>query len=115
LAVQLEIFKWLYLFLMSAVLFLFFCLILDSFCYLVGGGWQPLLGHWPIFSGSISLLYFGSFWKVACLLLGLVGTARIMLGKRVPMLIQMVFSEESGVDHPDHTGPPSENKSNDPE
>lgn len=114
-SIQVEILKWLYLLLLSSVLFLFFCLILDSFCYLVGGGWQPLLGHWPIFSGSISLLYFGSFWKVAFLLFGLIGTARIMLGKRVPALIQLFLNQNAEEVNDDEAGCPNENKANDPE
>ena len=61
------------------------------FCLVAFGGWQPLLGKWPIFSGTVSLVYFGDPWKVIVLILGLAGTARIMLGKRVPGLLEALF------------------------
>ena len=73
-------------------MFLFFCLFLDLFCFLAFGGWQPLLGQWPIFSGSVSLVFFGDPWKVLLLILGLAGTARIMLGKRVPAVLEQIFA-----------------------
>ncbi len=75
----------------ATVLFLFFCLFLDAFCWICFGGWQPLLGQWPIFSGSVSLAYFGENWKVIILGLGLAGTARIILGKKVPWLVAYLF------------------------
>ncbi len=89
----LEIAKWLYGLVVSSVIFLFFCLFLDAFCYLIGGGWQPLLGQWPIFSGSISILYFGDPWKVIILILGISGLARIIIGKKVPDLIDLAFTQ----------------------
>lgn len=92
-----EIAKWGYTLIVSMVMFLFFCLFLDLFCFLAFGGWQPLLGNWPIFSGSVSLVFFGDPWKVLILIFGLAGTARIMLGSRMPGLLEMIFqSIENG-------------------
>lgn len=93
-------------------MFLFLCLILDSFCFMVGGGWQPLLGNWPIFSGTISLVYFGSTWKVIFLILGLVGTARIMLGARLPTVIKLMLGTDEVGTSSEEEGPLAENKSN---
>ena len=86
-----EIGKWVYVFIVSTVVFLFFCLFLDLFC-LVFFGWNPLLGAWPIFSGTISLLVYGNPAMVLILVLALTSIARIMLGDRIPLLLGNLFS-----------------------
>ena len=75
----------------AMVLFLFFCLFLDAFCFLFLGGWQPLVGKWPIFSGSISLFFYADPWKVLILVLGMGGLARILIGKSVPGVVGLAF------------------------
>ena len=83
----LEIAKWIYVFSISAVLFLFFCLFLDLFCLLFFG-WNPLVGPWPIFSGTISVVYYGHPGMVFILCVCLAAMARIMLGKREPFFAE---------------------------
>lgn len=87
----LEIGKWIYVLVVSTVVFLFFCLFLDLFC-LVFFGWNPLLGAWPIFSGTISLLVYGNPVMVLVLVAALASIARIMLGERIPYLLASLLS-----------------------
>lgn len=83
-----EISKWLYVLVISIFLFLFFCLLLDGFCFLAFGGWQPLLGKWPIFSGTVSIAFYGSPLLLAVLVFGLAGVSRLILGDDVPGLFK---------------------------
>ena len=78
----------------SVIVFLFFCLFLDLFCFLAFGGWNPLLGNWPVFKGTVSILPYDDPWKVLILVLGLAGIARILIGKITPGLITMMFQKE---------------------
>ena len=76
--------KWIYAFSVAAVMFLFFCLLLDLFCYGVYGGWRPLLGKWPIFSGTVSSVVYAPIGLVIFLVVCLAGIARIVMGRSVP-------------------------------
>lgn len=89
-----EIVKWLYVTVVGVVLALFFTLLLDGFCFVAFGGWQPLLGPWPIFSGTIGVVYFGNPWLVLALVAGLGAVGRIMLGEQEPALLSG-WSDES--------------------
>lgn len=82
-----ELVRWLYVTVVGIVLALFFTLLLDGFCFLAFNGWQPLLGPWPIFSGSVGVVYFGNGWSVLALVIGLGSVGRIMLGDREPVML----------------------------
>ena len=82
-----EILKWIYAFAVAAVMFLFFCLLLDLFCYAVYGGWRPLLGKWPIFSGTVSSVIYAPVGLVIFLVVCLAGISRIVMGNNVPEVL----------------------------
>lgn len=94
-----EIIKWLYVFTVAAVMFLFFCLFLDVFSYVFLGGWRPLIGKWPIFSGTVSSIIYGPPFLVAFLLIGLAGIGRITLGNDVPGILLSVVPESPSEDN----------------
>lgn len=83
----LEIAKFIYCTAISALLFLFFTLVLDLIVLLVGGGWNPILGDWPIFSGTISVVYYGDKLMVTTLVICLGWMGRMVLGDRVPFFM----------------------------
>ena len=56
----LELGRYLVFTVVGVVLFLFFTLFLDVVSLVIGGGWNPLLGEWPIFSGTVSAVVYGS-------------------------------------------------------
>jgi hypothetical protein len=85
-----EAIKFLYVLLVAGMVFLFFCLLLDLFGWAVGGGWNPLLGSWPIFSGTVSAVVYGSMGTVLALLLGVGAIARIILWDRVPVMLDFL-------------------------
>ncbi|MEM7037371.1 MAG: hypothetical protein AAF570_10350 [Bacteroidota bacterium] len=93
---SLEIAKFGYVTVVSLVLFLFFCLMLDMFCWLFFGGWDPLLGKWPIFSGTMSAAFYAPFGSVLSLLIGLGIMARVMLGEKTPTVLEFMLKSESG-------------------
>jgi hypothetical protein len=93
--VALEVAKWVYGWWMGAMVFLFFCLVLDFIGYWIGGGWNPLLGQWPIFSGTLSAVFYDAFWRVLLLMLGLACMGRLVIWNRVPGLLGFL------VKHPD--------------
>lgn len=88
--VLLEILKFLYGLVVAGMLFLFLCLILDLYACWVGGGWNPLLGSWPIFRGTVGELLYGSWGMIICLLSGLGGIARIVLWQHTPSLLSFL-------------------------
>ncbi len=92
--IVIEIVRWVYLLLTSGIIFLFFCLLLDLFC-LTFFGWNPLIGPWPIFSGTISAIYYGDILMVLTLILSLGGIARIMVGKRNLIFIEVLFGRQA--------------------
>lgn len=87
--IVLEILKTMYSFVMAGFVFLFFCLLLDVFGWAVAGGWNPLLGSWPIFSGTVAAVVYGSWGTVLCLGVGVALIARIILWDRTPLLIEI--------------------------
>jgi hypothetical protein len=88
--VALEAIKFLYSLLVGGIVFLFFCLLLDLFGWVAGGGWNPLLGSWPIFSGTVASVVFGDFVTVSALLLSMGGIARIILWDREPLVLDFL-------------------------
>lgn len=71
----------------AVVMFLFFSLFLDVVGLVVGGGWNPLLGDWPIFSGTVSAMAYGDKLSVAALVLSLGLIARMVAGPVTPAII----------------------------
>ncbi len=92
--VLLEISKCVYAMLVATMVCLFFCLLLDLLGYVVGGGWNVLLGAWPIFSGTVSAVVYGSWGTVLCLLLGLGLIARIILWDSTPSLLTLFWQQD---------------------
>lgn len=90
----LEIAKFLYVTVLSLVLFFFFSLLLDTFCFLAFGGWNPLLGKWPIFTGTVSAGFYSPLGSVISLLLGLGTMARVILDDRVPIALEFLVSKD---------------------
>ncbi len=82
-----ELAKWIYGLLMGGMLFLFFCLVLDGISYWIGSGWNPLLGEWPIFSGTVAAISYSNGWIVSTLLLGVAGIARLLIWDKVPGIL----------------------------
>lgn len=82
-----EIFKWLYGLFLGCLVFLFLCLLLDVFCYWIGGGWNPLLGEWPIFSGTLVATVYSDGFTVGCLLLGFSAICRLVMWNWVPEIL----------------------------
>ena len=82
-----ELAKWIYGLLIGGMLFLFFCLVLDGISYWIGSGWNPLLGEWPIFSGTVAAIGYGNGWTVGSLLLGVAGISRLLIWDKVPGLL----------------------------
>jgi hypothetical protein len=87
--VLLEFGKWVYGLVMAGMLFLFFCLLLDLFSYWIASGWNPMLGQWPVFSGTVAALGYGSPATVICLLFAAAAIARLMMWDRIPGLLQL--------------------------
>ena len=94
--ITLELAKLAYVLVMGCVLFLFFALLLDAFCVMAFGGWNPLLGSWPIFSGTVSAGLYSPVGSVVSLLIGLMLMARVMLGDRTPGLLLFLTKENVG-------------------
>jgi hypothetical protein len=88
--IVLEVIKFVYVLIVASMVFLFFCLLLDLFTLLVGGGWNPLLGSWPIFSGTVSAVVYGGFWTVASLVLGVGVVGRVILWDRHPVMLDFL-------------------------
>ena len=86
-----ECLKALYGLVVGGMVFLFFCLMLDVFGVVVAGGWNPLLGSWPIFSGTVGALLYGSWGAVLSLVVGVGAVARIILWDRNPSVIAMMM------------------------
>lgn len=84
----LELGKWIYGLLVAGMLFLFFCLLLDLFSYWIASGWNPMLGQWPVFSGTVAALGYGSPATVICLVGACAAIARLIIWDRVPGLLQ---------------------------
>lgn len=91
----LETLKFFYGLLVGSLVFLFFCLLLDVFCYLLVGGWNAFLGDWPIFSGTVSSMLYGSWTAVAFLLLTYGIICRLVMGKDVPMVLDFLVKPEA--------------------
>ena len=85
-----EIFTLIYAGAFGMLLLLFFCLVLDVFCGLLFG-WNPLVGTWPIFSGTVSAFVYGEVWLILVLLIGIAGSTRFALGKREIYLIEWLI------------------------
>lgn len=96
----LEILKFIYVLIVSVTLFLFFTLVLDVFCWVTFGGWKPLLGKWPVFSGTVSAALYSPFWHVFSLLLGFGIMARVILGDRTPGLLEGLDAGKKLPDEP---------------
>lgn len=94
-----EMARFVYGFVVLAVLFLFFTLLLDAFCLLAFDGWNALLGKWPIFSGTVNSALYSPPAHVISLLIGLAIMARIIQGDRIPYLLQIIFEKET-LEHP---------------
>jgi hypothetical protein len=92
--IVLEGLKILYGLFVGGIVFLFFCLLLDVFALTVAGGWNPLLGSWPIFSGTVASVIYGEWGVVLCLLIGVGTIARIILWDRTPFLLAFVVQQE---------------------
>lgn len=93
--IGLEIAKFFYTLLVGGMIFLFFCLSLDSFCWIVAGGWNTFLGAWPIFSGTVSVLVYGS-WGAVLFLLACYGLiCRIVLWDSIPTLLEFLLKPQS--------------------
>lgn len=90
----LETLKFLYGLAVSGVLFLFFCLLLDLFCLWVGGGWDPMLGTWPIFTGTVGIVFYGPSSSSIGLVLGLGIVARLVMWNKVPALLEGLAQQE---------------------
>lgn len=86
----------LYVLLVSIVLFLFFGLMLDVFCFLAFGGWNPLLGSWPIFSGTVSSAFYSSGGSVISLIIGFSLMARVILGQNIPTVLLFLVPNQNG-------------------
>lgn len=78
----------------GVVLFLFFTLFLDVVGLLIGGGWNPLLGEWPIFSGTVSAMVYGSKASVITLILSFGLIARLVAGPVTPSIIAFLEPRE---------------------
>lgn len=85
----LETAKFIYGLVVGCMVFLFFCLLLDIFCWAVAGGWNPLLVSWPIFSGSVSSVAYGHLGTTVSLVLGMGVVARIILWDRLPVILDI--------------------------
>lgn len=83
----LEIGRYLVFTTVGVVLFLFFTLFLDVVGLFIGGGWNPLLGDWPIFSGTVSAMVYGSKASVITLILSFGVIARLVAGPVTPSII----------------------------
>lgn len=94
----LEIAKLLYVTIVGVVLFLFFSLFLDVFCFAVGGGWQPLLGKWPVFGGTVSAAFYSPPGAVISLLLGFGIMARVILGDKTPAMLDFLDKRDRAVE-----------------
>lgn len=81
---------------MALVFFLFFTLVLDVVGLLVYGGWNPLLGKWPIFSGTISAAIYGSRGAVIALLVSFAFMARMVAGPVTPGFLQFLERKADG-------------------
>jgi hypothetical protein len=92
--IVLESMKFVYGLFVGGIVFLFFCLLLDVFAWIVGGGWNPLLGSWPIFSGTVAAVVYGGWGIVLCLLMGVGTIARIILWDRTPVFLEFVVQQE---------------------
>ena len=84
-----EVAKWIYGLIVGGMVFLFFCLTLDLFCFWIGSGWNPLLGAWPIFAGTVSAVFYSDFVTCILLLLGLAVIARLVIWDRIPGILAM--------------------------
>jgi hypothetical protein len=62
------------------VLFLFFTLILDVIGWVAYGGWNPLLGSWPIFASTVSITFYGGKAAVAILIISYGILCRMVAG-----------------------------------
>ena len=91
---MLECLKWVYAMAVAAMVCLFFCLLLDVLGYVVGGGWNVLMGAWPIFSGTVAAVVYGSWGTVLCLLVGFASIARIILWDSTPSLLQVLWQQD---------------------
>jgi hypothetical protein len=89
--VALETAKWIYGLLVAGMLFLFFCLVLDLLSYWIGSGWNPLLGQWPIFSGTVAAIGYSNPVMVVSLLLGAAAIARLVIWDQVPGLLSLLM------------------------
>jgi hypothetical protein len=90
----LEISKWLYGILVGGVICLFLCLLLDVFGYWVGGGWNVLLGAWPVFTSTIAAVLYGSWGTILCLLIGFAVIARIILWDSTPTVLLALWQQD---------------------
>lgn len=79
----------------GVVLFLFFTLFLDVVGLLIGGGWNPLLGDWPIFSGTVSAMVYGSKASVITLVLSFGLIARLVAGPVTPSIIAFLAPKDA--------------------
>jgi hypothetical protein len=79
----------------AVVMFLFFTLLLDVVGLVLGGGWNPLLGDWPIFSGTVSAVVYSSKLSVAALLVSLGLIARLVAGPETPGIIAFLEPREA--------------------
>jgi hypothetical protein len=83
----LELGRYLVFTVVGVVLFLFFTLFLDVVSLVIGGGWNPLLGEWPIFSGTVSAVVYGSKASVVTLILSFGLICRLVAGPVTPVVI----------------------------
>ncbi len=88
--ILLEVMKFLYVLIVGSMVFLFFCLLLDGYCWLVASGWNPLLGSWPIFSGTVASVVYGKWGTTMCLIIGMGSVARIILWDRRPVILDFL-------------------------
>lgn len=85
----LELGKWTYGFLWGSLIFLFFCLVLDVIGFWVGSGWNPLLGRWPMFSGTVSAVAYSDGATVFVLMVAFAGICRLVIWDRTPAVFVM--------------------------
>jgi hypothetical protein len=91
----LEVGRFVVFMVVGVVLFLFFTLLLDLVGLVVGGGWNPLLGDWPIFSGTVSAMLYSAKGSVIILLLSFGVLMRLLIGPVTPSILSFLDPNRS--------------------
>lgn len=75
---------------MGCLLLLFFTLMLDVVAWISYGGWNPLLGPWPIFAGTVSAAVYGGNGAVITLLISFGLLSRMVAGPVTPSILNFL-------------------------